>query len=102
MNLTFICLAASVFQELNSKICRENNLTRIGCWDHARRKFVEADKSADSKAEAKKGTESKTDVALSYIRKLYRRLVRLLIIFTTLSLLIERRGFQFRQHGELS
>ena len=55
-----------------SKICRENNLTRIGCWDHARRKFVEADKSADSKAKAKKGTESKTDVALSYIRKLYR------------------------------
>ena len=55
-----------------SKICRENNLTRIGCWDHARRKFVEADKSADSKAKAKKGTVNKTDVALSYIRKLYR------------------------------
>src|SRR5690554_8189784 len=23
-------------------ICKENQLTRIGCWDHARRKFVEA------------------------------------------------------------
>lgn len=55
-----------------SKVCKENSLTRIGCWDHARRKFVDADKSADSKAKAKKGTVSKTDVALSYIRKLYR------------------------------
>ena len=55
-----------------SKVCKENSLTRIGCWDHARRKFVDADKSADSKAKAKKGTVSKTDVVLSYIRKLYR------------------------------
>ena len=55
-----------------SKVCKENSLTRIGCWDHARRKFVEADKGANPKAKAKKGTVSKTDVALSYIRKLYR------------------------------
>ena len=25
-----------------NRVCRENGLTRIGCWDHARRKFVEA------------------------------------------------------------
>ncbi|HKM26894.1 MAG TPA: IS66 family transposase [Thiopseudomonas sp.] len=55
-----------------SKVCKENSLTRIGCWDHARRKFVEADKGANPKAKAKKGTVSKADVALSYIRKLYR------------------------------
>ncbi|MDY7219109.1 IS66 family transposase, partial [Denitrificimonas sp. JX-1] len=55
-----------------SAVCTANSITRIGCWDHARRKFVEADKSADSKAKAKKGTVSKTDVALGYIRKLYR------------------------------
>ena len=55
-----------------SKVCRENSIIRIGCWDHARRKFVEANKSTDAKANAKNGTVSKADVALSYIRKLYR------------------------------
>ena len=55
-----------------SAVCKANSITRIGCWDHARRKFVEADKSADSKAKAKQGTVSKADVALGYIRKLYR------------------------------
>ncbi len=55
-----------------SAVCKANSITRIGCWDHARRKFVEAEKSADSKAKAKKGTVSKADVALGYIRKLYR------------------------------
>src|SRR5690554_2804275 len=55
-----------------SKVCQANSITRIGCWDHARRKFVEADKSANPKAKTKKNTVSKADVALSYIRKLYR------------------------------
>ncbi len=55
-----------------SAVCKANSITRIGCWDHARRKFIEAEKSADSKAKAKKGTVSKADVALGYIRKLYR------------------------------
>ena len=57
-----------------SKVCKENNLIRIGCWDHARRKFDEANKGADPKAKNKtgKGTVNKADVALSYIRKLYR------------------------------
>ena len=27
-----------------SAVCKANSITRIGCWDHARRKFVEADK----------------------------------------------------------
>ena len=51
-------------------ICRKNSLTRIGCWDHARRKFVEATRIADNKKA--KGKVSKADVALGYIRKLYR------------------------------
>lgn len=55
-----------------SAVCKANSITRIGCWDHARRKFVEADKGANPKAKTKKGTVSKADVALSYIRKLYR------------------------------
>jgi len=52
-----------------NKVCRENPITRIGCWDHARRKFVEASKAAPSK---KKGQKvSKADVAIGKIRKLY-------------------------------
>ncbi|MBC7192636.1 IS66 family transposase [Marinobacter sp.] len=51
------------------KVCRDNNLTRIGCWDHARRKFVEASKAAAPTS--KKGHPLKADVALSHIRKLY-------------------------------
>jgi len=51
-----------------AKVCREQNIQRIGCWDHARRKFVEAEKAASSK----KGKTSKASIALSKIRKLYR------------------------------
>ena len=50
-----------------NKVCRENAITRIGCWDHARRKFVEASKAMPAK---KKGQKvSKADVAIG---KLYR------------------------------
>jgi transposase len=52
-----------------NKVCRENPITRIGCWDHARRKFVEASKAAPAK---KKGQKvSKADVAIGKLRKLY-------------------------------
>jgi hypothetical protein len=52
-----------------NQVCRDNPITRIGCWDHARRKFVEASKAAPSK---KKGEKvSKADVAIGKIRKLY-------------------------------
>ncbi|RMG33956.1 MAG: IS66 family transposase [Gammaproteobacteria bacterium] len=51
-----------------NRVCRENDITRIGCWDHARRKFVEASRAAPKK----KGQKvSKADVAISKIRKLY-------------------------------
>jgi transposase len=52
-----------------NKVCRENAITRIGCWDHARRKFVEASKAAPSKKPGQK--VSKADVAIGKIRKLY-------------------------------
>ena len=52
------------------QVCKANNITRIGCWDHARRKFVQASKAAEVKKA--KGRPSKADVALSKIRKLYR------------------------------
>jgi len=52
-----------------NRVCRENPITRIGCWDHARRKFVEAAKAAPAK---KKGAKvSKADVAIGKIGKLY-------------------------------
>ncbi|ARU59479.1 IS66 family transposase OrfB [Oleiphilus messinensis] len=54
-----------------AKVCRENDITRIGCWDHARRKYIEAIKGAPSSSKTKKGKVSKADMALSYIRKLY-------------------------------
>ena len=53
-----------------NEVCRKSNIQRIGCWDHARRKFVEAEKA--SKGKQRKGKTSKTQIALSKIRKLYR------------------------------
>ena len=50
-------------------VCRDNPITRIGCWDHARRKFVEASKAAPPKKQGQK--VSKADVAIGKIRKLY-------------------------------
>jgi len=52
-----------------NRVCRENPITRIGCWDHARRKFVEASKAAPAKKKSDK--VSKADVAIGKIRKLY-------------------------------
>lgn len=53
------------------KVCRDNNITRIGCWDHARRKYVEATKAAQSQGKGKPAKASKADVALGHINKLY-------------------------------
>ncbi|MCL1488224.1 MAG: IS66 family transposase [Marinobacter sp.] len=43
------------------KVCRDNNITRIGCWDHARRKFVEAIKGSkpQGKGKAHKGLQGR-------------------------------------------
>jgi len=51
-----------------NKVCRDNDITRIGCWDHARRKFVEASQAAPANQQNK---VSKADEGLSKIRKLY-------------------------------
>ncbi len=45
--------------------CVKYNITRIGCWAHARRKFIEAQKVQP------KGKTGKADVAINEIRKLY-------------------------------
>ena len=46
-------------------VCQKNQLTRLGCWAHARRKFVEAQRQQP------KGKTGKADVALGLIQKLY-------------------------------
>jgi transposase len=43
----------------------QTQATLVGCWAHARRKFIEAKKAQP------KGKSGKADVALSYIQKLY-------------------------------
>lgn len=47
-------------------VVRQNGITHAGCWSHARRKFVEAQKVQP------KGKVGKADWALSLIGKLYR------------------------------
>jgi transposase len=49
-----------------SAVCATQALSRLGCWAHARRKFVEA-----QKAQAKHKT-GKADQALAFIQALYR------------------------------
>ncbi len=45
------------------------DITHLGCWAHARRKFIEAQKAAAPKG--RKAKAGKADMALSYIGKLY-------------------------------
>lgn len=48
-------------------VVAENNITQLGCWAHARRKFIEARKATVGKSK----TTGKADVAISLIGKLY-------------------------------
>ncbi|MDZ7925346.1 MAG: IS66 family transposase [Marinagarivorans sp.] len=47
-------------------VCTNNGITRLGCWAHARRKFIEAQKVQP------KGKTGKADQGLAYIQSLYR------------------------------
>jgi len=49
---------------------KKNNLLQLGCWDHARRKFKEA--QAAQPTAKKNAKPSKADMALNIINKLYR------------------------------
>ena len=49
--------------------CHQNEITQLGCWDHARRKFKEAQKAQPKGKKNQKPT--KADMALAYINKLY-------------------------------
>ena len=54
-------------------VCAQQGIRRIDCWDHARRKFLEASRAGPTgKGKGKaKGKVAKADVALSHIRALY-------------------------------
>lgn len=47
-----------------SGVCREQSMTRLGCWAHARRKFVEANKASKKK-------QTQANYAIRLIAKLY-------------------------------
>ncbi|MEX2366180.1 MAG: IS66 family transposase [Pseudohongiellaceae bacterium] len=76
------------------QVCRDNQLTRIGCWDHARRKFVEAAKAAPGGSKSKKAKVSKTDMALSHINRLY-------LIEREIKTLSEAERYRIRQELSL-
>jgi transposase len=46
-------------------VCVEKQLTRLGCWAHARRKFI------DAQRQQPKGKTGKADIAVGLIQKLY-------------------------------
>ena len=48
-------------------ICEANGIKRLGCWAHARRKFVEA-----QKAQGKTKKAGRADQAIAQIKKLYQ------------------------------
>lgn len=54
-----------------NRACQQHNITRIGCWDHARRKFVEAVKAARPDKKKKNQLPGKAGQAVATIRKLY-------------------------------
>ena len=53
-------------------VCKQEGITQLGCFDHVRRKFTDAQKGEAKPGKKVKNTKvSKADVALSKIRELY-------------------------------
>lgn len=51
-------------------VCAENGISQLGCWAHARRKFIEAQKALKT-PKGQKAKNGKADVALNLIGTLY-------------------------------
>jgi len=77
-----------------SAACRENDITQLGCWDHARRKFKEAQKAQPKAKKGKNQLPSKADRAMSFINKLY-------MIERQIKLLSVEEKYQQRQERSL-
>lgn len=58
-------LMADGYEGYNA-VCATNHLTRLGCWAHARRKFVVAQRQQS------KGKTGAADQAVAWIGKLYQ------------------------------
>lgn len=52
-------------------VCKKNGTIQLGCWDHARRKFKEAQVAQPKAKKGKLRAATKADRALSFINKLY-------------------------------
>ncbi len=52
-------------------VCQQQDLERLGCFDHARRYYTDALKAMPKKA-LKKGKKSKAQVAVDKLKKLYK------------------------------
>jgi len=52
-------------------VCMANNITQLGCWDHARRKFKDAQAAQPNVKKGKPHKPSKADRMLSFINTLY-------------------------------
>jgi transposase len=52
-------------------VCAANHITQVGCWDHARRKFKEAQDAQPKPKKGKPHKASKADHLLSLINTLY-------------------------------
>jgi transposase len=52
-------------------VCATNHITQVGCWDHARRKFKEAQDAQPKPKKGKPHKASKADHLLSLINTLY-------------------------------
>ena len=52
-------------------VCINNNITQLGCWDHARRKFKDAQDAQPKPKKGKPHKASKTDHILDFINTLY-------------------------------
>ena len=52
-------------------VCRENGIIQLGCWDHARRYFKDAQNAQPKPKKGNNNILTKADQVLSYINKLY-------------------------------
>ena len=52
-------------------MCQKNSITQLGCWDHARRYFKDAQNAQPKAKKGKNNKPSKAGKVLSLINKLY-------------------------------
>lgn len=52
-------------------VCQKNSITQLGCWDHARRYFKDAQKAQPKPKKGQNNKPSKATKVLSLINKLY-------------------------------